>query len=115
MKRDGSEEVVDEYFIAFCINDVMSSRRDMNSILTDLFKTGVDRVDYYDLLPRELSDFQNKNADFLVDAIVEKAREKGRQMVKCYHHYGQGITLSTGQESSGTSMRFSSINLDNDL
>lgn len=108
------DEIVENNFLPFCMQDVLSSRKDLNDILQSMFDSGVKKVDYWSLTSAERRKFENGCAVALVSEIVKKARNKGKHMVECYNKYGQGVSLPTG-DLTDKSLRFASINMDCDI
>lgn len=111
-KRKGmsDQEMVDKHFLTFCLNDVMSSKEEMAKIF-QLLKINR-RLRYVPWLKpygrRELEDFMDAHAEFLVPEIIAAAKTKARTMIECYHKYGcRGAPQSVDVYDTG--MRFRSI------
>lgn len=112
------DDIIKKIFLPFCVQDIVSVRKEIDVILGRLWQSGVPRIDYWDLAKynrKELSKFRNKNADFLVNEIVKAAELRGKQMIECYENFGRGNVLSSESEISDVGMRIASINMDSDL
>lgn len=107
-KGMSEEEIINNIFLPFCVQDVLDSQNAMLSIINS-----IDREDTFN--PRatatELNRFFGKYAEAISDLVMRNAREMGRHMVELYEKYGRKAILfcATPDSDHNTSMRFRSL------
>lgn len=104
------DDIVNNNFLPFCIQDVYESVKEMGSIFEQVNCT-ID--DIRQMTEKEYKAFLNKHADTLVPLIQKKAQDKAHKMIELYHKYGSDMhkTSATEAVEDKTAMRFSSLDL----
>lgn len=110
-KGMSDEDIVNNNFLPFCLNDVYHSSQDMSEIFAAVGKS---ISDVRGMTEEEYQKFLNTHADEIVPMIKDKAQEKAHQMIELYHKYGAQVykTESNNVVEDAVSLRFSSLDLD---
>lgn len=105
------EDIVDNNFLPFCLQDIYESSKEMKSVFAQVNKT-ID--DIREMSEGEYQRFLNKNAEVIIPLIKKRAQEKAHKMIELYHKYGAQMykTSSTEIIEDESAMRFSLLDLD---
>ncbi len=106
-----NDDVVNNNFLPFCLQDVYESAKEMKSVFEQVNCT-ID--DIRQMGKEEYKTFLNKNADELVLIIKTKAQKMAHAMIELYYKYGAQMykMASTEAIEDKTAMRFSSLDLE---
>lgn len=110
-KKMTDEDIVNNNFLPFCLQDIYESVKEMTSIFAEVNRT-VD--DIRQMTEEEYGRFLNKNAEVLIPLIRSRAQEKAHKMIELYHKYGAQMHKTSSAEvvEDEIAMRFSSLDLD---
>ena len=114
-KQEGMTNItiVRKHFLQFCLNDVLSSKKEMAAVFTKLKEAKKLRVVPWerDYDQYQYQNFLNRHAENLVLMIIKAAKDKAGTMIESYHKYGC-CSASAGDVDYDTSIRFQSLNFD---
>jgi hypothetical protein len=110
-KGMSDEDVVNNNFLPFCIQDIYESPKDMKSLFVQIGST-IDEV--RQMGEEEYTSFLNLHAKELVPLIKKAAQDKAHKMIELYHKFGAKMYKMSSTESveDSVSMRFSSLDLE---
>ena len=108
------DEIVSKNFLPFCIMDVLSDSKEMIQVFNIIRSQGINLPDMTKLSSKSYRKLMNDNADKVVPLLVERAKEKGHQMIYLYNKYGSHQIHSNDAPKNDASMRFQGIDLDDD-
>lgn len=110
-KGMSDEDIVNNNFLPFCLQDIYESTKEMKKIFGEANKT-IDEI--RQMSEEEYQRFLNKNAEAIIPLVKNRAQEKAYKMIELYHKYGaQMYKISSNKViEDETVMRFSSLDLD---
>lgn len=109
------EDIVNKNFIPFCIQDIFSNRKEFDGILSKLEKDHKVNVPTLDDMTQEaLNRFLGRHAEHIAPIIVERAREIGFHMINLYDQYGRGVGAVKAPEAADSSIRFQTLDMNDE-
>lgn len=109
-KGMSDEDIVNNNFLPFCLQDVFESTKEMTEIFAQAGRT---RDEIRQMTKEEYGRFLNRNAEVIIPVIRSRAQEKAYKMIELYHKYGaQMHKTSSDKVEDETAMRFSSLDLE---
>lgn len=109
-KGMSDEDIVNNNFLPFCLQDVYESPNEMKVIFDEVGKS---IADLRQMSEEEYWRFLNSNAETLVPLLKKRAQEKAHNMIELYRKYGSmHKTSSTEVVEDESVARFSSLDLD---
>ena len=110
-KGMSEEDMVNNNFLPFCMQDVQSSQSDMAEVFAC---TNIPLNEVKDLSEQEYTDFCDKHAEVIISSLKAKAKIRGHSMIDLYKKYGVEMyqTEQADPDEDTTSLRFSSLDLE---
>lgn len=104
------EDIANNNFLPFCLNDVYRSKRDMTAIFSQI---GAKIEQLRELTEAEYQKWANSHAEELVPLLKERAQKKAHQMIELYKKYGDLHKTSADEETDDLAAeRFASLEFD---
>jgi len=110
-KGMSDEDIVNNNFLPFCIQDIYASTKEMKKIFEKANKT---IAQIRQMSKEEYQRFLNRNAEVIISLVKTRAQEKAHKMIELYHKYGAQMYKTSSNEvtKDETTMRFSSLDLE---
>lgn len=108
------EDIINQTLIPFCITDVLSDRKEMTEIFAKLRSSGLPIPDMFKVPKESYRNIMDTHAKKVVPMIVGRAREIGHEMIRLHNQYGSQQLHSNDAPTNTTTIRFHSIDMDDD-